>query len=78
MACSRYVLDMTKARGTEHRRDFPKDPASVLRELREMRSQVGKIQSQVTLQGPIYRACSAIRDKIDDLAGWLTGNREYF
>lgn len=69
---------MSKVRGAENRRDFPRDPPSVLRELRAMRRKLGGIQAEVTIQGPIYKACEAIRAKIDDLAAWLTGDREYF
>lgn len=43
-----------------------------------MRRKLGEIQAEVTIQGPIYRACTAVSGRIDDLAHWLTGNREYF
>lgn len=49
-----------------------------LRMLRAMRDDLARVQAEVTIQGPIYRAIFAISNKIDDLAGWLTGNREYF
>jgi hypothetical protein len=68
---------MSRPRGPR-RYDFPRDPAAVLRELRAMREKVGESQSEVILQGPIYRACEAIRHKIDDLAAWLTGNPGIF
>jgi hypothetical protein len=68
---------MTHPRGPR-RYDLPRDPAAVLRELRAMREKVGEFQSQVTIQGPIYKSCESIRAKIDDLAAWLTGNKEYF
>lgn len=68
---------MSRPRGPR-RTDFPRDPAAVLRLLRRIRDELGNVQSEVTIQGPIYKAIDAIRAKIDDLAGWLTGNREYF
>ncbi len=60
------------------RHDFPRDPAAVLRLLRGIRDSLSVVQGEVTIQGPIYKAIDAIRFKLDDLAGWLTGNREYF
>ncbi len=68
---------MSKPRGPR-RYDLPRDPATVLRMLRAFRGELGKVQDRVTIQGPIYKAIDAICAKIDDLAGWLTGNREYF
>lgn len=47
---------MSKAKGTEGRRDFPRNPTAVLRELRAMRSKVGEIKAEVTLFGPIYKS----------------------
>jgi hypothetical protein len=64
--CSWFSL-MSRPHGPR-RYDFPRDPAAVLRELRAMREKVGTFQGEVTLQGPIYKACEAIRHKIDDLA----------
>ncbi len=69
---------MSKARGTANRQDFPRDPAAVLRQLRAWREGAGKIQAEVTIQGPIYRACEGIGSKIDELARWLTGEEGYF
>lgn len=68
---------MSRARGPL-RQDFPRDPAALLRQLRAWRDELIKIEQEVTIQGPVYRACHAITEKIDDLAGWLTGNREHF
>lgn len=68
---------MTRSRDPR-RYDLRRDPATALRELRAMRGTVGRFQADVTLDGPIFKACEAIRAKIDDLAAWLTGNREYF
>jgi hypothetical protein len=53
-------------------------PAAVLRELRAMREKVGDFQSELVMFGPIFNACTSICHKIDDLAHWLTDNREYF
>jgi hypothetical protein len=69
---------MTKARGVESRRDFPRDPAAVLRLCRAFWSELGKVQAQVTIQGPVYQAISRINGRIDDLAQWLTGEESYF
>jgi hypothetical protein len=69
---------MSKARGAEHRRDFPHDPAAVLRLCRAFSSELGKVQAEVTIQGPVYQAISRINSKIDDLAQWLTGEENYF
>jgi hypothetical protein len=69
---------MTKARGTESRHDFPRDPAATLRWCRAFKSELGKVQATVTFQGPVYRAIDAINGKIDALAEWLTGEEGYF
>src|ERR1700689_3537869 len=70
-------LGVSKARGTAHRRDFPRDPA-VLRLCRSFRRELGKLQADVTIQGPVYQSSSAIGGKIDDLAELLTGEEGYF
>jgi hypothetical protein len=46
--------------------------------LRGMRRQLGEVESQVTIQGPIYQSISAIGSKIDALAELLTGEEGYF
>jgi hypothetical protein len=69
---------MSKARGAEHRRDFPRDPAAVLRLCRAFNSELAKVQTSVTIQGPMYRAIEAIHHKVDALAEWLTGEEGYF
>jgi hypothetical protein len=69
---------VSKARGTAHRHDLPRDPAAVLRMLRGMRRQLGEVESQVTIQGPVYQSISAIGSKIDALAELLTGEEGYF
>ncbi len=40
--------------------------------------ELGKVQAQVTIQGPVYQAISRIGGKIDDLAEWLTREQGYF
>jgi hypothetical protein len=69
---------MTKARGTAHRRDMPRDPAAVLRLCRAFSRELGKVQADVTIQGPVYQSISAIGSKIDALAELLTGEEGYF
>ena len=69
---------MSKARGTAHRRDIPRDPAAVLRLCRAFNSELAKVQADVTIQGPVYQSISAIGSKIDALAEWLTGEEGYF
>ncbi len=69
---------MNKARGTAHRRDFPRDPAATLRLCRAFMRDLGKVQDQVTIQGTVYQSISAIAGKIDGLAEWLTGEQGYF
>jgi hypothetical protein len=69
---------VSKARGTANRRDFPRDPAAVLRLCRAFSHELGKVQAQVTIQGPVYQAISRIGGKIDELAEWLTGEQAYF
>jgi hypothetical protein len=69
---------MSKARGTAHRRDMPRDPAAVLRLCRAFNIELAKIQADVMIQGPIYQAISAIGSKIDGLAELLTGEQGYF
>lgn len=39
---------------------------------------LGEIQAEVTIQGAVYNSCGAINRKIGELAGWLTGNPDYF
>ncbi len=69
---------MSKARGTENRHDLPRDPAAVLRQCRAFIRELGKVQAEVTIQGPLYQSISAIGAKIDGLAQWLTGEDGYF
>ena len=46
--------------------------------MRRIRDELGNVQDEVTIQGPIYKAIDAIRAKIGNIAGWLTGNPDYF
>lgn len=74
----RAVSFNDEGRGTEHRRDLPRDPAAVLRLCRAFLGELGKVQADVTIQGPVYEAISAIGGKIDGLVELLTGEQGYF
>ncbi len=50
-------------------------PTAPLRLCRAFYRELGKVQADVTIQGPVYQAISAINGKMDGLAEQLTGEQ---
>jgi hypothetical protein len=54
------------------------DTAALLETIGEARGQSTMCGSAAGYGTPLHRKCEALRRAIDDLAGELTGDREYF
>ncbi len=67
---------MSKARGTEQTRFPTRSRCAGL--YRAFSRELGKVQADVTIHGPVYNRIDAINRKIDELGQWLTGEAGYF
>jgi hypothetical protein len=60
------------------RSEVPSDKGPVLESLGACRQAMIGVQAKVRINGPVYKAASAILTAIDGMAAALTGSAEYF